>query len=326
MHALHGTDLLRKRTIMRLTLAAMVASSILAPLVLGAVTLSIGSAFDGSGPGAISLKSLAAAALAMVPAALFGGFAMHRGASQRSESATIGWAVLGGVLFLGAAIVCSACTSAQATELPRVPELMMLAVMMTGIGSILSAPAGFAFGLLFLIALSAVVARLDRPAEDTPAHAALASTAMLFVAAAVSLVPASAIEADYFRFVVTHLGAGIPAWTRFAVFTGPLALTALAFLLVGLSEKRTYYRARRAILRGTHPEYYPGDIAPDEDAVPLTEADRRRANKRTLMRRESSAYRGGEGDATRVYVGLDSTASRSSFFTRDRATARVGLR
>jgi hypothetical protein len=58
------------------------------------------------------------------------------------------------------------------------------------------------------------------------------------------------------------------------------------------------------ILHGTHPEYYPGDIAPDEDAIPLTEADRRSANKRALMRRESSAYRGGEGNAVRVYVGV----------------------
>lgn len=59
-------------------------------------------------------------------------------------------------------------------------------------------------------------------------------------------------------------------------------------------------------MNGTHPEYHPGDIAPEADAIPLTEADRKSAVKRVLMRRASNAYRGDAG-AINVYVGLYAT-------------------
>jgi hypothetical protein len=305
---------LRTSAVRRVTLAAMITSAFLAPLILGTFCRGIDSMVasdEGSGPSAITVELLTGAVLAMIPAACLGGFAMYRGATKRSEAHTLGWATVGGVLFLGAALGCVVLASRVFTGTAThtdsdSPAMLIWPLIMMILGSIVSAPFGAAFGVLFLVAQNRVTLRLEHPSADTPASAMRNSAAMLLLASGVAGLCAIAVRIPVAVFLRSHLDLDAP-W--FAILLpAPLALSAVLFVLLGIQQTRSLHRTRQTILSGTHPEYYPGDIAPEEDAVPLTEADRRSANKRTLMRRESSAYRGGEGDAVRVYVGADSTA------------------
>ena len=300
-------DALRKRTVWRLTLAAMITSAILAPLVLGAFSLWIGSMNWAEGPPlpGITVALLAVAMLAMIPAACLGGLAMHRGARLRSEASTVGWGLIGGVLFLGAAACCCALLSFDFANIPDLESALVgmgILILMTIIGSIVSAPMGLAFGVLFLSALRPLLSRLEHPAVDTPATAMRFSSRMLLVASTVAFLCAATIQAPIATFMHDHLGMD-SCWFGLVVFPSPLAFSAFAFALVDLLETRALYRTRTAILAGNHSEYTPGDIAPDADAVPLTEADRKSANKRLLQRRDASAYRGGATQKATVYVG-----------------------
>lgn len=293
---------LRGRAEARLTVAAAITSSMLAPLILGTVMLAMGSglAGDGSGSGSgVDVRSLGAAALSMVPAAFFGGAAMHRGATRRHEGATLGWATMGGVAFLSTSLICLLLATANG----HVLEAMGLIIVFSAIGAIVSAPSGFAFGLLFLIALSATRPRLEAPAQDAPSHASRASAGMLVVAALVAFLCADTLATPYVEFARQTLGLHVAAWTRFVVFVGPFVSAAVVFASVAAREAWVLEAERQAILQGTHPEYYPGDIPPGASAIPLTVVDHASSNKRALIRRESTAYRGGETSDVSVYIG-----------------------
>lgn len=300
MLALHGPDLLRKRAVTRLTLAAMIASAMLAPLILGTTFLALTSTNWDSGPVGITVEMLCAAVLAMVPAACLGGLAMHRGAAMRSESSVLGWSVLSGVLFLGACVCCAGLVSFQHAghrSLEDILNMMGSLLILTMVGSIVSGPTGFAFGLLFLVALSPLTARLTRPSIVTPAHASRGSAVMLLVASGVALLCASAIHGRVDSFAHDQLALDAP-WLAFAVFPVPLVLCAFVFELTSLLETRAILRMRNAILSGAHPEYHPGDIVPEEDATPLTELDRKSTNKRLLLLRieRLPRWRGAHGE------------------------------
>lgn len=303
---LHRADLLRKRAVMRLTLAAMITSAILAPLVLGSVCLALGQmSWDESGsPNAITVEMLAAATLAMAPAACLGGFVMHRGATSRNEGAMLGWGALAGVLFLGACIGCAAIPAMISSDDSRATALDVLMIMLlaTTIGSIVSAPMGFAFGLLFLIPLSPLTSRLAHPSTLTPADALCSGAVMLLVASGVALVCASTVQEPVAIFVQEHLALRAP-WLALALFPVPLALFACAFELQSLWETHTILRQRSAILSNTHAEYHPGEMEPGEGAIPFTELDRKAPKKRVLLQRSTSAYRGNNAAETSVYVG-----------------------
>ena len=306
-HALHSPDFLRKRAVMRLTFAAMIASAILAPLILSTFCLPLNGLRDSNenyGPNGITVELLAAAVLAMVPAACLGGLAMHRGATSRNEASTLGWSVLGGVLFLGACVCCASISMIGADDSgPTGLEVLGLALLFTTLGSIVSGPTGFAFGLLFLIALSPLTSRLARPSIVTPADATRGAAVLLLVASGVATICAAVVHVHVANFARDHLALDTP-WLAFALFPLPLALSAFVFELKSLLETRTILRLRNAILSDAHPEYHPGDIPPEEDATPLTELDRKSTDKRVLVVRASSAYRGGEARSARVYVGV----------------------
>jgi len=310
MPALHGPDLLRKRAVMRLTFAAMIASAILAPLILGSAMLAMGSlSWEGGSPSGITVELLCTATLAMFPAACLGGLAMHRGAAMRNESSVLGWSVLSGVLFLGTSVCCAALVDANFTVLPDLDAMLLAmgAVLLTTlVGSIVSGPMGFAFGLLFLLALSPLTSRLTRPSIVTPADALRSGAVMLLVASGVALVCASTVQVHVAAFAHDQLALDAP-WLAFAVFPVPLVLCAFVFELTSLLETRAVLRLRDAMLSDAHPEVHPGDISPEEDATPLTELDRKSTNKRLLVMRTSSAYRGGEAQSARVYVGVSAT-------------------
>lgn len=306
--ALHTPDSLRQRAAMRLTFGAMITSAILAPLILCTVWLGFDAMQDpvdeGGGPVGITVDLLVATMLQMIPAACFGGLAMHRGATLGSEASAVGWALIGGVLFFGASMLCAALAS-----LDGLPDFGFMLIAMgvvflfTVIGAIVSAPMGIAFGVLFLIALHPLTLRLDAPFIDTPASAMRTSALMLLVATGVATLFAAAIHMPVATFAHNHLALDC-TWLAVVVVPAPLALSSLIFLVIGLLETHALHRQRSAILNGTHPEYLPGHIRPEEDATPLTERDRESGRKHLLVMRTPTAYRGGEARMPAVYVGV----------------------
>ena len=236
-------------------------------------------------------------ALLMVPpAAWFGARAVRHGTAQGTNFALFACATGAGFLFsLTGALVHA--LMVHGASLGAIGEV----ISRTCGGAFLSIPLGFMFGALFRIGVGPRMNLVLSPSQAAPAQAALSCAGMLLVAA----VFAHSFDASALMFPIHGLtGVKFDSSTLSLGLSVPLALSAAPLLPFGMRELLSLHRARRMILRGTHPEYYPGDIAPGEDAIPLTEADRRSANKRALMRRESSAYRGGEGDAVRVYVGV----------------------
>ena len=296
-------EFLRASAIRRLTFGAMVASAWLAPIVLGMSTIVVGNVPMIHG-------TLLAAALSMLPAAALGGWAMHAGAKARSWKTTLAVATFGGVLFLAAATTAYLEVMIGAESVGHGLGLMVVAALFACFGTVVSAPTGFAFGLLFLAALHPMTRALEAPAQDTPARAALASASLLTLSSVLAFLALLPIGQAYESFVQGDLHLALGSWTRFPVLAGPLALAALAFALIGRFEKQAHQRTRRAIVEGLHAEYAPSELAPDVSAVPLTEFDRKSADLRVVLRRDVSAYRGDAGLDVRVYVGLDSMSAR----------------
>jgi hypothetical protein len=243
-------------------------------------------------PMALPRSLFGTAFLSGFPAALIGAYAMHRAVMQRSENVLIGGALLA---FASAAFSYAVLQSSSIVD-----------GVLTGLcaGSCFG-PVGLVASLLLSVPLTRLLPTLAAPSCEAASIALFESAlplGIMTVIAALAMLSASpSCEALFAGLDVTGLGATCLAWL---VFVGPPACATLLGLVIGRREKRSRHLMRHAILSGTHPEYYPGDIAPGEDAIPLTETDRRSAKKRALMRRESSAYRGGEGNAVRVYVGV----------------------
>ena len=229
--ALPTPEALRQRATTRLTLAAMIASAFLAPLIFSTVWLGFDamadSADEGNGPFGITVALLIATTLAIIPAACLGGVAMHRGAKRRSQASAVGWAMVGGGLFLGASMLCIVLAS-----LDGLPDSWFILIVMgvvfliTVIGAIVSAPMGIAFGALFLIALHPMTLRLDDPSIDTPASAMRTSALMLLVATGVATLFAAAIHVPVATFAHNHLALDC-AWIAVGVLPAPLALSTL---------------------------------------------------------------------------------------------------
>lgn len=292
-----SAETLRKRATWRLTLAATIASAFLAPMILSTFWFALNSHNHGKGDiGSLDLR--VAAILAMIPAACLGGLAMHRGATLRSSACALRWALGGGVLFLGASVLCAGVSTFLVGQSPD-RWVVPFAICLPIVGSVVSAPMGIAFGILFLIGLEPLTRRLQRPAIDTPTSATLTSTLMLCVATGVAMLFAAANHVP-----VAHNHVALDAAWLARILLPALPMSTLAFAFVGLRETRALHRERSAILSGTHPEYLPGNIAPEEDATPLTERDRESGQKRLLVMRTPTAYRGGEARIPAVYVGV----------------------
>lgn len=274
---------------LRVTWAAALASGLLAPLVLVASFAALFGPHNGS------VGSLSGFAWSALPAALLGAHAVHR--SHRNIGRVLAWSALSGVLYLASALVLGSYTLGTANLLNTIALSLLLAVF----GSVISAPTGFLFGLLFLLALTGQPQRLSRPSQDAPSEAAFAASRMLLVATVIACLFLLVLDVTEASSML-GLGPDVPPWVGIAI-PAPTALGSLLFALVGMHEKRANQALRHLIARGTHPEYYPGDIAPGEDAIPLTAEDRKHTPKRLLVRRDASAYRGGEG-SVQVYVGI----------------------
>lgn len=299
MPVLQRHEVLQQRATARLTLAAMITSAILAPLVLGTTVIAMGRIF-------VTVEMLSAAALAMVPAACLGGLSMHYAAKLRSIRSLLTFAACGGVLFLGlASAICLAAIYAhEPLTAAHLLSLLMVLVMFAACGCIVSAPVGFGFGLLFLTALGPMASRLTHAAQDTPAQAAFASARMLVCATLLASCASACIGPSYTLFLQDVLHVSFAAWTRYVLFAGPLALSAAVFTLLGLLEARALQRTRSALLNDTDPQLHLAEMAPSENAIPLTDADRMGARERLVQRRDAGAYRDCAAHPIPIYVAL----------------------
>ncbi len=292
-------EVLQQRAITRLTLAATITSAILAPLMLGTTVIAMGRIF-------VTVEMLSAAALSMVPAACLGGLAMHYAAKLRSIRTLLTFAACGGVLFLGlASAICLAAVYAhEPLTAVHLLSLLMVLVMFAAYGCVVSAPVGFGFGLLFFTALGPMAPRLEHASQDTPAQAAFASARMLVCATLIASCATACIGPSYTLFLQDVLHVSFAAWTRYVLVAGPLALSAAVFTVLGSLEKRALRRTRSALLNDTDPQFHLGEIAPGENAIPLTDADRMGARERLVQRRDASAYRDGAAHPIPIYVAL----------------------
>ena len=245
---------------------------------------------------ALSGRFFGSALISGLPAALIGAYAMHRAAMLRSESTLIGGAAV--------AFACAGFVSVV-IQAERVADGLWVGL---GAGCCFG-PVGLVASTLLVSPLTHLLLLLVAPSIETPSIARIKSVFPLTVMTFVTMLPMhSAAPSCVGLFAALGVRGSLATGLAWLVFVGPLACMTLALLLVGRREQRSVQRFRQAILNGTHPEYYPGDIAPEDDATPLTEADRKSAVKRVLVRRASSAYRSDAGGVN-VYVGLDSATS-----------------
>lgn len=295
MKAFQSAEELRARAIQRLTLAAMLASGTLAPLVLCAfVALVIYPAADP--------QVVESAAVSSFAAAILGGAIMRYGAT-RTRSALLFASMLGGLPFVAVNAFAYLAFlhlggGFSASDVVAWGAFALIATLLSGM---VSAPLGLCFGLLFNVALGPTRARLVQPAQDAPAKVAASAGWMLVGASAVGLTALCCLGDVYASFTSSILHLELAPATRF-LFGLPLPTAALAFFVVSAVEARQVRCLREAILCGEHPEYHPGDIASHEDASPLSCLDAECASARRLCLRDASAYRG--ATALPLYLGV----------------------
>lgn len=285
-------EALRARAVTRLTLAATVAS-LLVSLLYASLHLRV------ELRGSLTLGALYITAIAALPVACGGGWVMRRAAQQRSRRALSGGSTIGCVLLV---LVTAMSVAAYATHSTNVDGGRLIFVVF--IASVAcGVPMGLAFALLFLSALAPVMKHLQQPAQDTPAVASITSAFMLMFATIAAWALASSLSGRLASLLESAASLQIPARTCASLLTAPFALSTLVALAVGLLELGSLHRLRSAILSGTHPEYHPGEIPPDENATPLTERDRLSAKQRVVIARATGTYRS-ETRASAVFVGV----------------------
>lgn len=222
-----------------LTFGAAWMSGILAPIILGAVSL-----------GLLELmprwsELIRYAFLAIPLGAFLGGAAMHLGLRTRSSWVLVGVACAGGVLFLGGTAVLYAVLEASV-------RWVFAAILIFGLyGSIFSLPCGLLFGLVLLAMFGLAQRHLENPPEDVVARIACIVARVLFASAALALFAVWMVEAPYiaalaslvFETTREHVDVDSCAWTRLLAAT-PLAMVGLALELYGRVHMRGIHRTR----------------------------------------------------------------------------------
>ena len=303
----------------RLTLGTALVCSLLAPILLGAGFLEFPLMH------APRVSAVLRFFLISIPlAGLLGGLVMHLAVQKRSAAKLVRNACFGGVLFLtGTVVLHMALDGAH-------PRLVFGVGLFSGtFGSVISAPCGFLFGLAMRSMFETANKHPEAPAQDSQLRVAQLVAWALLAAAGFSLLatwlvegpyevalshwlstgPVRPPEGSFLRIIeghtqpvfVTPEGSAL-AWTRF-LFAAPLALVAALLWAYTQLQAWKFQRERAAIRGRTHETWSISDLHAEDDAMPLTEADRRSTQKRLLEPLEGGLpYR--ETPHVRVYVGL----------------------
>lgn len=222
-----------------------------------------------------------------------------RASAWARVASTIGLAAAAGVVQLGLLFLGSLPADVADRGLAGL-ECIGGGLMFGTIGSIVSAPMGAVFGMLFVIATGPAAWCDERPSHDGPAWCWLFGASILTLATGIALALLYALEGPYCQalFVVTlpSLGLAQPpgsdlAWTRY-LLAAPLALGALAFALRSLWLHVALVRCAIALRHDRHPRWKI-TTEPSRDAiVPVFASDRLRDTVVIVAREQLVAYRG----------------------------------
>ncbi len=274
----HG-ERLTERARRTLASAAALASAGLAPLI---DELVFGSLF---GHGRMDLGNVAIFGLwGSVSAAVLGGLAMQRASRGDGPGGIVWWSLLAGLVYLPVLFGPVALASSHGGDL-----MMMLAMpfIMMVAGAIVSAPAGFGFGLLFLTGLAPIHDELRAPTHETPARAWRAAATLLGVSGCAATFLSLILGGSYcqliFYVLLPELGIEAPpgtdlAWTRFVVLPTPFFLAAVAALGRSVWLDRRLEQTIEALRRDEHPRWVLAESIDATGLVPLRERDRVQAH------------------------------------------------
>jgi hypothetical protein len=290
---------LAARTRRTTVLACALTAAVLAPCV--DLFLFQGAMSSGLDP---ELDAIIAYVLwAPVMAGALGGLVPHlafRASPAYRGIATIGLAAVAGVLQLGLLLLATLPGMVVERGVGGL-DVLGVAAMIGTFGSIVSAPMGAGFGLLFLVTAWPAIRSMEAPSQDGPAWVSCAAGVQLAVASFIALALLHAAEGPYCQalFVVAlpSLGVHLPdgsdvAWTRY-LLAGPLVIGALLVLARGLWLELVLWRCARALQRDVHPRWRKTTTeASLETVVPLRTRDRARRLLEVVAREEVAPYRG----------------------------------
>jgi hypothetical protein len=249
-----------------------------------------------------------------VMAGALGGLVPHlafRASTRWRLLATVGHAAVAGVLQLGLLLLATLPGEVAARGAVGL-EVIGVAGLLGALGSIVSAPMGAGFGVLFLVSMFPASWSLDEPSQDGPAQVSIAAAVQLAIAAMIALALLLASEGRYCQalFVVAlpSLGVELPegsdlAWTRF-LLASPLAIGALLALARGVWSLLAFARSVRALRRGEHPRWVLTLAEASQELVmPLLARDRGVRLLEVVAREDVAPYRGSTPAITAIAEG-----------------------
>ncbi|MBX7194454.1 MAG: hypothetical protein K1X94_20530 [Sandaracinaceae bacterium] len=289
--SLDDPDTLERRTRRPLLVAAALASAILAPLVDHMLLVS--TLYEG----AATLEDLLYGGIwAATLAAPLGAAAAHVALRRaRSPWLVLATATLAGMLYLPLLLCTQLVPELLHASLGEAVRMLALPVLTFVIGSVISGPAGFVFGLVFATGLVPAHQELAQPSHASPARSAWAAAGLLLVTAMLAALLSGTLD-DPYRSVLHLLGlpmASSLAWTRVLVVPAPLGVAAVAFAVHAAFLHRRLALTRRALVEASHPQWVLEQGAQGElDAVlPLSAGDVS-ARSVVRLRGRGNAYRG----------------------------------
>ncbi len=245
-----------------------------------------------------------AALLEAIPGALIAGVAMKRSIRLARESTLVGGILLAGAtsVLVGAVVIGARDWVAHVA------------------GALCLGPFVFVLNAMAVFPLTRGIVNAQ-PSLEQPSLAlwnAVPPLSVFGILAAVATFGAQWSWAPFmFAYGFEHAAARHTLWLL------PLAIgaSAIVCVVVAVRETGALRRTRDAILAGTHPKFRKGDAVSGDNAIPLTERDRKGAGKHYVTHRSTSPYRDGERRETSVYV-ADTQPSQGRYALVDSTSAR----
>ena len=277
---LDDAETLRARARRTIVLAAALASAGLAPLV---DELLLGNAF---GHGRMDAGGvLGFGVWGAMLGALIGGSAVR--VSLRTDSAAnVVWvSILAGIVYLPLLFAGAVLPELVRHGLGDLLAMLGGGVLITVIGAIVSGPAGFGFGLVFLAGLAPLRPSIESPTHELPARAHYAAAGLFGAAGASAFLLSLALTGSYCQMVffvlLPALGMEAPpgtdiAWTCSVIVPAPFVSMTVAALARGAWLDRRVRLTVEALRRGDHPRWVLATATAGRarrELVPLREHD-----------------------------------------------------
>jgi hypothetical protein len=297
---LETAETLRGRARRTIVLAAAIASAGLAPLV---DELVLGNAFGHGRMDAVPV--LAFGAWGAVLAAAIGGATVHLSLRTDSAANVVWLSILAGIAYLPVLLGGALVPELADRGVDDLLSMLGGGLLITVVGAIVSGPAGFGFGLVFLAGLAPLRPSIDAPTHELPARAHYAAGGLFGAASASAFLLSLAMTGSYcqmiFFVLLPALGVEAPpgtdlAWTCFVVVPTPFVVLSLAALARGAWLDRRMRLTVAALRRGDHPRWTLATSTAGcarRELVPMREhdAERRPIAQAVLARDALTPYR-----------------------------------